>query len=109
MFQDIVMFGRISTPRAWWSKAPYQPTVNTAIVRGFKSRGAVAPETGRLDYMISDQMNTDNMNKYLRQISRSRWNRFIVMIVDRASSHKAKALKIPGNMALIFLSAIQLN
>jgi transposase-like protein len=55
---------------------------------------AIAPKTGRIDFMTADEMNTESMTKFLWQVSRSHWNKFIIMVVDGASSHKALALKI---------------
>ena len=104
MFQDEARFGRISDPRACWAMAPYRPTVDLALVREFQyAYAAIAPKTGRLDYMIASKMNTENMNNFLRQVSHSHWNKFIIMIVDGASSHKSKDLSIPKNISLIYL------
>jgi transposase len=48
-------------------------------------------------------MKTEKMSAFLRQVSRVHPNRFVIMVVDGASSHKAKSLKIPANVALILL------
>jgi transposase len=104
MFQDEARFGRIIDPRSCWAKTPYRPVVNLALVREFKyAYAAVAPQTGRLDFMVAEKMNTENMTLFLRQVSHSHWNKFIIMVVDGASSHKALSLKIPKNIALICL------
>ena len=104
MFQDEARFGRISDPRACWARRPYRPVVDLALVRQFQYIfGAIAPQNGRLDYMIGDKMDTENMNKFLRQVSRSHRNNFIIMVLDGAGCHKSKTLNIPKNMSLIFL------
>jgi transposase len=53
--------------------------------------------------MIAEQMNTENMTKFLKQVSRAHRNHFIVMVVEGASSHKAKPLEVPSNLTLILL------
>jgi len=46
-------------------------------------------------------MNTVQMNAFLAQVSQAHPQEFIVMVVDGASSHKAKDLVIPANLRLI--------
>jgi len=65
--------------------------------------GAVSPLQGRLDWMITRTMNTDNMSAFLAQVSARHRRDFIVMVVDGASSHVAKDLVIPRNMRLLRL------
>ena len=40
---------------------------------------------------------------FLAQVSEAHKNEFIVMVLDGASSHKCKELKIPDNVSLVFL------
>ena len=56
-------------------------------------------------------MNTGEMGKFLRQVSEKHADDYILMVVDGASSHQAKALEVPANIALIALPAYspQLN
>ena len=46
-------------------------------------------------------MNTDSMTRFLAQVSTAHNDEFIVMVLDGASSHKSKELKIPDNVSLI--------
>ncbi len=62
--------------------------------------GAVSPHDGKFDWMLADKMNTENMSKFLKQIHRRHPDDFIVMILDGASSHRAKDLDLPPNMHL---------
>ena len=62
--------------------------------------GAVSPAKGELDWMICDKMNTDRMGEFLAQVSAAHPDEFMVMIVDGASSHVAKALVVPENILL---------
>lgn len=53
--------------------------------------------------LTADKMNTDNMSRFLSQASQAHQDEFIVMVLDGASSHKSKELKIPNNVSLILL------
>jgi transposase len=104
MFQDEARFGRMSDPKACWAPAPLRPVVKLALVREYQYIfGATAPQEGRMDYMVAPNMKTENMTRFLRQVSRAHKDKFVIMVVDGASSHKAKALVIPDNVALILL------
>lgn len=104
MFQDEARFGRMSDPRACWSPAPHRPVVNLALIREFRYEyAAVSPWDGCLDYMTAEKMNTENMCRFLDQISNAHSKEFIVMVLDGASSHKSKDLTIPENVSLVLL------
>jgi transposase len=90
MFQDEARFGRMSDPRSCWAPAPHRPVVNLALVREFR-------------YEYAEKMNTENMSRFLDQVSRAHQDQFIVMVVDGASSHKSKELEIPKNVSFIRL------
>ena len=74
--------------------------------------GAVSPLQGGLDWMIC-QRNEHRAHGGIPRTSRRRAHpdEFIVMILDGASSHKAKDLVIPENIRLVWLPpyAPQLN
>lgn len=102
--QDEARFGRMSEPFSFWAPAQVRPMVSLALVREFKYEyAAVSPWDGALDYMTADKMNTDSMSSFLNQIGESHPDEFCVMILDNASSHKSKDLKIPDNVSLVFL------
>ena len=102
MFADEARFGRMSDPRSCWAPAPHRPVVNLALVREFRYEyAAVSPWDGCLDYMTVEKMNTDSMTRFLAQVSAAHNDEFIVMVLDGASSHKSKELKIPDNVSLI--------
>ena len=104
MFQDEARFGRMSDPRSCWAPAPHRPVVQLALIREFRYEyAAVSPWDGCLDYMTAEKMNTENMTRFLAQVSAAHKKEFIVMVVDGASSHKSKDLVIPHNMALVRL------
>lgn len=104
MFQDEARFGRMSDPRSCWAPAPHRPVVNLALVREFRYEyAAVSPWDGCLDFMTAEKMHTDSMSRFLLQVSEAHKDEFIVMVVDGASSHRSKELKVPENVSLIRL------
>ena len=79
----------MSDPRSCWAPAPHRPVVNLALVRIRYEYAAVSPWDGCLDFMTAEKMNTENMSRFLDQVSRHQ-DQFIVMVLDGASSHKSK-------------------
>jgi hypothetical protein len=67
--------------------------------------GAVSPREGDLDWKICSQMNTQRMSEFLEQVSQRHHHDFIVMVVDGASSHRGKDLRVPENIRLLSLPA----
>jgi hypothetical protein len=54
-----------------WAPLPYRPIVGVALVREFRYvYGSVTPKSGTLNYMVSEKMNTENMNKFLTQVKK---------------------------------------
>jgi transposase len=53
--------------------------------------------------MFASNMKTENMSLFLQQVSKAHPNRFVIMVVDGASSHKGKELRIPSNITLVLL------
>lgn len=47
--------------------------------------------------------NGENFQIFLNELSENRPEEFKVMVLDNGAFHKGKALKIPANIALIFL------
>ena len=94
----------MSYPRKCWAPAPCRPVVGLALVREFVYEyAAVSPWDGSLDYWTATAMNTENMNRFLNQIRHAHPREFIIMVLDGASSHKSKNLKIPENVVPIRL------
>jgi len=66
--------------------------------------GAVSPITGESSAILAPTVNTDYMNAHLRFISKQvRPNRHIVLVLDQAGWHMAKALRVPANITLLHL------
>jgi len=62
---------------------------------------AVAPSLGKMCSLILPTANTEMMNLFLEHVSQTFSGYFIVMQVDQASWHQAKALVVPENIRLI--------
>lgn len=106
MFQDEARFGRMVRIRRCWAPTPSRPVVDNGYERQFiYVYGAVSPMEGELDWMICNEMNTQRMGEFLTQVSKAHARDMIVMVVDDASSHVAKALPVPENIRLLRLPA----
>ena len=106
MFQDEARFGRMARVRRCWAPCPWRPVMLNGYEREFVYvYGAVSPLQGELDWMICTEMNTMRMGEFLGQLSRAHSKEFILMILDGASSHKAKDLPVPENIRLVPLPA----
>jgi len=104
MFQDEARFGRMARIRRCWAPAPLRPVVCNGYEREFTYvYGSVSPWHGELDWSLSDKMNTVQMAAFLSQVSQAHPQEFLVMVVDGASSHRAKELIVPENVRLIRL------
>lgn len=104
MFQDEARFGRLPVIRSAWAPPGVRPVVPAAIEREFRYiYGAVSPFDGDVDWLVTEEMNTVNMNRFLQQVSEKYRDDYILMVVDGASSHKGEMLHIPDNMAILCL------
>ena len=104
MFQDEARFGRMSLPYACWAPKPFRPKVELALVREFVYEyAAVCPQDGALTEAMADKMNTLNMSDFLAKMSAQFPEDYVLLVVDGASSHKSKDLKVPDNVRLCTL------
>ena len=104
MFQDEARFGRMVRIRRCWAPKPLRPVVDNAYEREFiYVYGAVSPLEGDLDWMLCPKMNTERMSEFLEQVQATHPQEFIIMVVDGASSHVSKELRVPENIRLLRL------
>ena len=104
MFQDEARFGRMVRPKCCWAPAPLRPVVSNGYAREFVDvDGAVSPREGELDWLVCRKMKTLRMGEFLAQVSQAHAAEFVIMIVDGASSPKAKELVLPENIRLLRL------
>ena len=91
-------------PRRCWAPTPLRPVISNGYERQFVYvYGAVSPLQGQLDWRLCREMNTTRMGEFLTQVSQAHPTDLIVMVLDGASSHKAKDLVIPENIRLLAL------
>ena len=101
MFQDEARFGRMAKARRCWAPKGQRPVMANGDERQFTYvYGAVSPLEGDFDSMLCEKMNTENMGGFLRQVRERHPGEFIIMILDGASSHRAKDLAVPADMHL---------
>ena len=104
MLQDEGRFGRISNPQRCWAPRGIRPHVAHQIVREYTyAYVAVSPHDGTLDSLILPQVSEGAMSIFLREVSNRHPDEFILMVMDGAGWHKARALSVPENMSLIYL------
>jgi transposase len=104
MFQDEARFGRISSPKACWAPLGMRPEAKTQIVRQYvHAFGAVSPKDGKHDSLVLPYADTDAMSIFLKEIAKRYPKEYILMFMDQAGWHKAKALKVPPDIELAFL------
>ncbi len=102
MAQDEACFGRISTTRRSWAPKPIRPLTPRQIVREYTYVYAVvAPKEGKMVSLILPFADTAMMNLFLKHVSRTFSQYFLVIQVDQAGWHSAKDLIIPENIRLI--------
>lgn len=104
MFQDEGRFGRLSDPRRCWAPPGVRPQVGAQIVREYLyAFAALSPHDGVLDSLILPEANTAMMNLFLDEVARRHADEFILMLMDQAGWHTAKALRVPNNVRLDWL------
>lgn len=104
MYQDEAGFGRISKMSKAWAPKGIRPQVHCHHIREFRyCYGAVDAHTGESFFMIGGGCNTDWMNEFLRQLSESYPNDYIVLVMDNAVWHKSSTLEKPSNIGFEFI------
>lgn len=104
LFEDEARFGRMSDPIRCWSPAGCRPEVPTHRVREYTHVfGSVCPQDGELISLILPQADTAAMSLYLAEVARRHPDEHILMFLDRAGWHRAKALVVPANLSLDWL------
>jgi transposase len=105
MFQDEARFGRLKQPKRCWAPRHIQPEVPSQIIREYEYvYGVVDPHKGDSLFFVLPSMETECLNLFLKIVSENYKEYLIVMVLDGASSHRAKdKLMIPDNIILINL------
>jgi hypothetical protein len=104
-FQDESRFGQQGTTTNIWAERGSRPTaVRQTEYKYLWVLGAVCPETGHAEGLLSLQLNTPIVNTFLEQFSETiAEGEHAVMIWDGAGCHVSGKLRVPENIALIKL------
>ncbi len=103
MSQDEARFGRVSPPRRCWAPPGIRPHVSAQQIREYTyAYAAVAPSRGLMTSLVLPRADTAMMNLFLKHVSATFADYFILMQVDQAAWHRSKTLIIPENMRLIY-------
>lgn len=106
MFMDEAGFGRISEPSYCWCPSGVRPAVPCHRVREYVyAFGAVDPIYGDRCFIIGPKCNTAWTNEFLRVLSDTFKDDYLLLCTDNASWHKSQALKVPDNIVLHYLPA----
>jgi hypothetical protein len=105
-FLDEAGFGRISEPSYCWCPGGVRPIVASHRVREYVyAFGAVDPIEGDSCYIIAPKCNTAWTSEFLKVLSKTYRNDYLLVPTDNASWHKSKDLEIPDNIYLFYLPA----
>jgi transposase len=104
-FQDESRFGQQGTITNLWASRGSRPTaVRQTEYQYLWVLGAVCPETGHAEGLISPQLNTTIVNLFLQQFSQTLApDEHAVMIWDGAGFHTSTKLQLPANITLVRL------
>lgn len=106
-FQDESRFGQQGTTTNVWAQRGSRPTaVRQTEYQYLWVLGAVCPETGHAEGLLSPCLNTQIVNTFLEQFSQTIGQQeHAVMIWDGAGFHVSRALRVPDNVTLLRLPA----
>jgi transposase len=103
-FFDESQFGTHSKVGHGWFKKGTRTRVKIKLGRhNFYLYSAVNPENGESSSLLAPNVNTDCMNVFLEQMSQYLGTRKAFLVMDCASWHKSKNLKVPKNIEIIYL------
>jgi transposase len=106
-FQDESRFGQQGTTTSVWAQQGSRPTaVRQTEYEYLWVLGAVCPETGHAEGLLSPQLNTKIVNEFLAQFAQTiPADEHAVMLWDGAGFHASKQLRVPDNVTVVTLPA----
>lgn len=106
-FQDESRFGQQGTNTNVWARRGSRPrAVRQTEYDYLWVIGAVCPESGHAEGLLSPKLNTEVVNLFLEQFSRTiPDDEHAVMLWDGAGFHTSKKLQMPTNITLVQLPA----
>jgi transposase len=104
-FQDEARFGQQGTTTTVWARCGSRPAaVRQTEYQYLWVLGAVCPETGRGEGLLSPRLNTKVVEVFLREFSSTLTpDEHAVMLWDGAGFHTSPKLRVPGNITLLQL------
>ena len=104
-FEDESRFGQQGTVTHVWAKKGSRPTaLRQTEYQYLWVLGAVCPETGKSEGLISPCLNAGVINIFLDQFSKEiAADEHAVLIWDQAGFHTSTKLKIPANVSIVEL------
>jgi len=102
-FQDESRFGQQGTNTTVWAPRGSRPTaIRQTEYQYLWVLGAVCPETGHAEGLLSPQLNTKIVNIFLELFSRALpEDEHAVMVWDGAGFHTSRSLVVPENITLV--------
>lgn len=102
---DEARFGQQGTTTRIWAKTGSRPTaVKQTRYEWVYMYAAVEPATGASVALQAPLVNTGTMSVFLGMLSGELGPRdYAVVIMDQAGWHKARALKVPENITILYL------
>ena len=106
-FQDESRFGQQGTTTNVWAQKGSRPTaIRQTQYQYLWVLGAVCPETGHAEGLLSPQLNTKIINTFLELFSQTiPTEEHAVIVWDGAGFHTSKQLSVPDNITLQQLPA----
>jgi transposase len=106
-FQDESRFGQQGTTTNVWAKRGSRPTaIRQTEYQYLWVLGAVCPETGHAEGLLSPQLNAKIVNEFLTQFAKTiPADEHAVMLWDGAGFHVSKQLRVPENVTVVTLPA----
>jgi len=90
--------------RCWGLTGSRPTTVQQTEYEWVYLFGAVNPSTGESSALLAPTVNTEYMNHHLRFLSEQAGADVqVILVLDRAGWHVAKALEVPANVTLLYL------
>jgi transposase len=105
MWMDEARIGQQGTLTSVWAPKGSRPTaVKQTRYEWAYLYAAVEPATGFSSALLAPHVNTATMNAFLRVLSSEvDSGDLVVLMMDQAGWHKAKALEVPENIVLLHL------
>jgi transposase len=103
--QDEARVGQQGTLTRVWAERGSRPSaVKQTEYEWAYPFAAVNPATGASSALVAPTVNTQYMNEHLRFIAREAGPAVhVVLVLDNAGWHVAKALRVPANVTLLYL------